>query len=261
MYEEGDWSVKGHFQAALEDNDPIFWEKESGEYTLCVLALVSIFTCISQNVTEIVEEDESQPRAYDLHQGQPGLTQPAQQSVADYKGDLVHIFGIPSHLLRDHGKNEGGLLLYYKKYKACLAAISTSGRMAAAGEWNIRKPSDTKIVELFVGKTMWHDTLKRLFSRLPKYPKMHKWLNEEADALPALDLWGDERASYTFSDLEKWMNEKDRKSAAKGKGKAKEIVKGKKKGDGSNNDSDDSDDDEKKKKKKKKKKKNINHEF
>ncbi|KAK2465051.1 hypothetical protein APHAL10511_003127, partial [Amanita phalloides] len=114
VYEEGDWSVKGCFQTALEDNDPIFWEKESGEYSLCVAL-----------------EDEGQPRTYDFHQGQvsgtPALTQAAQQPVADYKSDLVHIFGIPTHLLRDYGKNEGGLLLYYKKYKACLAALATSG--------------------------------------------------------------------------------------------------------------------------------------
>ena len=40
VYEEGDWSVKGRFKAALEDNDPIFWEQVNGEYSLFV-ALVS----------------------------------------------------------------------------------------------------------------------------------------------------------------------------------------------------------------------------
>jgi hypothetical protein len=40
VYEEGEWSIKGRFQAALEDNDEISWEKEKGEYTLFI-AVVS----------------------------------------------------------------------------------------------------------------------------------------------------------------------------------------------------------------------------
>ena len=43
MYEEGEWSVKGHFEAALENNEPIVWDEENGEHRLLV-ALVSTYS-------------------------------------------------------------------------------------------------------------------------------------------------------------------------------------------------------------------------
>ena len=42
VYEEGEWNVKGCFQAALEDNDDISWGNENGEYNL-LIAIVSIY--------------------------------------------------------------------------------------------------------------------------------------------------------------------------------------------------------------------------
>jgi hypothetical protein len=186
----------------------------------------------------------------------PKPIQLAHKSESDYRDELVHIFGIPNHLLRDSSKVEGGLQLYYKKYQTCIEALSTSERMANAGEWVIRKPSETEVVELFIGKTMWHSHFKKMFSRVPKYPEMQRWLNDEEDALPAIDIWGEEKSSYTFKDLSAWMEKEDNKARKKGKGKAKEVYKGKKKGRrvDTSSDSDEFSEDEKKKKKKKKKK-------
>ena len=176
-------------------------------------------------------------------------TEPAQQP-ADYKAELVHIFNISKHLLRDFSKNEG-LHLYYKKYQACLRALSASERMASQGEWDVRRPSETEIIELFVGKTMWHGHLKKTFSRVPRYPDMLQWLNQEEDALPDIEIWGEEKSSYTFKDLKAWLDEKDHNATVKDKGKGKERYRKETR----NDDSDDSDSDEKKKKKKKKQEK------
>ena len=192
--------------------------------------------------------------------GGPTPIKPAQKSEAGYKAELVEIFNIPKNLLRDSGKTEG-LHLYYQKYRACIKALSVSERMARDGEWLIRKPSETEIVELFVGKTMWHSHLKKFFSRVPKYPELLKWLKEEEDALPTIDIWGEDKTSFTFTDLKAWMDkaeEENNRVQGKGKGKAREDnKKGKKKGkkDDSDSDSDDSDKNKNKDKKKKKKKK------
>ncbi|KAF8332958.1 hypothetical protein F5887DRAFT_893932 [Amanita rubescens] len=40
VYEEGNWSVKGRFDMALEIDDPVTWANEAGEYCLFV-ALVN----------------------------------------------------------------------------------------------------------------------------------------------------------------------------------------------------------------------------
>jgi hypothetical protein len=144
----------------------------------------------------------------------------------------VHIFQIPDHLLRDSDKIERGLHLYYKKYKACLSALSLSESMASAGKWAIRKPSDTEVVELFIGKTMWHDKLKKTFSRVSKYPEMLKWLNEEEDGLPDIDVWGEEKTLFTFKDLKSWLDDKDmtvKRRMDKGKAREEEKMEKKKK--------------------------------
>ena len=41
VYEEGNWSVKGRFKTALEEDEPIVWGKEGGEYSIFV-ALVKV---------------------------------------------------------------------------------------------------------------------------------------------------------------------------------------------------------------------------
>ena len=139
------------------------------------------------------------------------------------------LLNIPSHLLRDSSRSDAGLHLYYNKYQACLKALSVSESMDAAGAWEIKKPSDTETVELFIGKTMWHDHLKKQFSRVPKYPEMLQWLNDEEDVLPDIELWGEEKTSYNFKDLKNWLDDKDKRGKVKGKGKAKEDENDKKK--------------------------------
>lgn len=44
VYEEGNWSVKGRFDTALQVDDPILWDNEAGEYSL-IVALVRICLC------------------------------------------------------------------------------------------------------------------------------------------------------------------------------------------------------------------------
>ncbi|KAK2459267.1 hypothetical protein APHAL10511_008716 [Amanita phalloides] len=220
IYEEGNWSVKGHFDAAVEDDDSIVWERESGEYSLLVA----------------LDEDKSidKPKTFEGKSFGTSLTQSApkwkgktsdalaaKKLDADYRDQLIHILNIPADLLRVSDRVEGGLQLYYKKYQTCIQALSTAESMTSAGEWAIRRPSDTEIVELFIGKTMWHSHLKKIFPKVPKYPEMQKWLNEEEDALPTIDIWGEEKNSFSFKDLVVWMEEEDNKVKRKGKGKAK----------------------------------------
>jgi hypothetical protein len=113
--------------------------------------------------------------------------------------------------------------------------------MGSAGEWgSIRRPSETEIVELFIGKTMWHSHFRRIFPRVPNYPDMLKWLREDDDAPASIDIWGEERTSVALKELREWMDSEDRKFSDKGKGKAKvEYKKGKK---GGRKDSEDSED-------------------
>lgn len=125
-----------------------------------------------------------------------GASKPSQAHTKlagdDYRDELIHIFDIPKHLLRD-AHDQGGVKLYYEKYKACIQAISTAVNMEKTGEWVIRRPTETEIVHLFIGKTMWHDHFTKVFPKVPKYPEMQKWLNGHEDAMSTFDIWGREK--------------------------------------------------------------------
>ena len=122
-------------------------------------------------------------------------------------------------------------------------AISVSVQMAINGGWKIRRPTETEIVELFVGKTMWHNKVKKNFSKVSNYPLMMEWLKDDEGALPDIEVWGEEKSVYYFSDLESWIEAKTKEAKLKGKGKAKGKAK-----------EDDSDSERKTKKKKEAKK-------
>ncbi|KAF8344786.1 hypothetical protein F5887DRAFT_885727 [Amanita rubescens] len=181
-----------------------------------------------------------------------------------YRDELIVIFCIPKHLQRD--AQDGEVKLYYQKYKACIQAFLTAEEMASAEEWVIRRPTETEIVHLFIGKTMWHKDFTKIFPQVSKYPEMKKWLNDDEDAMSTIDIWGREKASFNFQDFRRWIVEEDNRINKKGKGKAQTTYKkGKKKSgkddsDDSDSDSDSDSDDGDKKKKKKKKKKKINEE-
>jgi hypothetical protein len=180
-------------------------------------------------------------------------TEAALKSEAEYKEYLVLTFDIPKHLLREN--SEGGPHVNYRKYKACLKALSVAESMTAAGEWgDVRRPSETEIVELFIGKTMWHSHFKRIFGRVPQYPQLQKWLNEDEDGPSTIDIFGEEKSSIKFKDLKDWMDTEDRRIHEKGKGKEKVENKKGRKGEDSK-DSGDSDKDKKRRKKKKSKSK------
>ncbi len=130
--------------------------------------------------------------------------------------------------------------------------------MTCNGTWTIKRPTETGVVELFVGKTMWHQKVRKYFSKVAQYPMMLEWLKDEEGALPDIDVWGEEKSSYTFTDLAKWMDNRDREVRAKGKAKSqvqhggsKETVKAK--GKAKIKDDGGSEDDKKSKKKGKRK--------
>jgi hypothetical protein len=157
---------------------------------------------------------------------QPPVSLPAAQSGTHSKTELLTILNIPLQLVRDPGnpdRSESGLRLNYRKYQACINAIQTLASMVTAGKWSGRRPSETELVELFASKSMWHSHFKKLFSRVPQYPQMQKWLKGEEDAPDDYDIWGVEKTNYTFKDLSTWLEEKERK----GKGKAAKEKKGK----------------------------------
>jgi hypothetical protein len=132
------------------------------------------------------------------------------------KEAILTLLGIPTSL-SDH--SDHGLHISYEKYKAHLVATQTYERMVSDGSWTGRKLSAVDFIELFVSKSFWHSHVKKCFSKVSNYPVMAEWLANGDDRLSDFDVWGMEKSSYTFKDLEEYYEQTAHRAKKKGKGK------------------------------------------
>ena len=144
------------------------------------------------------------------------MPQPTTTGVDFDREAIFSQLGIPSHLgdCTDHG-----VIIAYQKYKAQLQASQTYERMLVDGSWVGAKLSAVDIIQLFVSKSFWHYHYKRLFPRVSSHPLLVEWLENAPDGPSNLELWGFERPSYNFKDLEAYLDRK------RDKGKGKKVVK------------------------------------
>ena len=142
------------------------------------------------------------------------------------KGALIAALETPIHLTVRDG--DASLQFAYRKYKAYLEAQRLLDSKCVEGKWLGKKPTNTEVVELFVGKSMFYQYYRRGFGNINDFPKMVEWLEGGEGAPSDLEVWGMERSTYTFSDLFEYCEvHKDGK-----------VKKGKKKDDGGENKAD-----------------------
>jgi len=167
------------------------------------------------------------------------VTTSTSSPVDSFKSQLISLLGIPAHLVT--GSRDVSLPVAYQKFKAFLLACETLKGMVGNGTWTIRKPTQIELMELFVSKSFYHSHFRPNFTKVAEYPEMVKWLEGQLDVV-AVDVWGFQRESYSFSDLKVWLenggkwesdyddDEEDKvMKRGKGKGRAKDLDKGKRK--------------------------------
>ena len=111
------------------------------------------------------------------------------------------------------------LQLAYRKYKAYLEAQRKLESKVNKGTWVGKKPTNTDLVELFVGKSMFYQYYKKGFGNINDFPIMMEWLEGGEGAPSDLDVWGVERTTYTFADLFKYFEDEEDAKGKKGKKK------------------------------------------
>jgi len=114
-------------------------------------------------------------------------------------------------------KSDGGLRQAYAKYKAYLQACQTYSEMKSNKSWVGDILNGADLIQLFISKSFFHSHYKKYFSKVSNYPDLVDWLEGDPGAPPDKDLWGEEKASYTFKDLEAFLEECERKKKKKGK--------------------------------------------
>lgn len=137
---------------------------------------------------------------------------PAESDASSLKKAILLQLGISPEL---SDRTEGGLRHAYEKYVAYLQACKTYGEMMANKSWVGEKLTAVDLIELFVSKSYFHSHYKKFFSKVSNYPDLADWLEGSPDAPSDVDIWGEEKGSYHFKDLERFMEEHDRKMKMK----------------------------------------------
>jgi len=152
--------------------------------------------------------------------------------LVSYYNELMQHLDIPSSLVE---RSERSLRFSYQKYKAFLIAVKTLDAKWKNGVLPYeRKPSQEHIIETMQSKTFWYDYIRKYFSKVGEYPDMVAWLENSDDAPSDLEVWGVEKKSYSFGDLDEYLksggvglSEKKKEEKSKGKEKVGSSKKGK----------------------------------
>ena len=116
-----------------------------------------------------------------------------------------------------------GLCSAYQKFKAITKATPTVVGLARDAEWKAQFgdtdpwiPTIGHFIDIFVANTQFYQFWKPLFSKAQEYPEMKDWLNQHKDWLSTQELWNeDSKHTLTFTDLKRWLEEKDREADIK----------------------------------------------
>jgi len=133
---------------------------------------------------------------------------PGDPGLNSFKKEILIQLGVSPDL---SDRSDGGLRQAYEKYKAYLQASKTYGEMMSNKSWVGDKLTGADIIQLFVSKSFFHSHYKKFFSKVSNYPDLVDWLEGNPGAPSDEVLWGEEKASYTFKDLETFLEEHGRK--------------------------------------------------
>ena len=197
------WELKGRFSNAVRMAEPLPWVKDDqGKWS------VTIHAETPSSVSGPSATASLQPSAL-----------PSNDS-GSLQMQILALLNIPESLTT-RGRS-GDLRLAYAKYLAVLQAKTDMQKMMVDGTWTLGKVSADTLIELFVSKTVWYTYYAKLFPRVAKYSNLKQWLENDLNAQSSHDIWGVEKAVYTFQDLKGLLEFWDARSKRKEKRKLKE---------------------------------------
>lgn len=193
------WDLRGRFNAALDDVEPLNWVTQGN---MPVLALAM---------------DTSQDTAVETA---PSVT------------GLAARLAIPAHYLTHI--SHPSLHVAYERYKACMEAQDRLDTMVSLGNWTGKVPIREDIINLFAKRSTWYNYYCKAFGNIADdYPDLFKFLERTDDAPSAQDLFG-RKSTYTYTDIfdyrarcDDGWNRQKRKDDNRGEGSSKQVKKAK----------------------------------
>lgn len=223
------WSLRGRFNEALNDPDPVEWDAAAdGTLTLSIMSDLGIDTVNQiQSVSSI--SGPSSASSGNVQQSEQSTSMTWDKGLKPFNIQIATIMGITPGSTK---RTKSNLQEAYTKYLAVLKLITEVKQHIAAGTWPIaQEPHVNDMVEVFVAKSSWYSYYTKLFPQCSSNPLLLKWLQGEADDSETNKVWGGQ--SPTFANLmtllelsDKGSNtasgSKERKTKDKGKGKDKD---------------------------------------
>jgi hypothetical protein len=133
---------------------------------------------------------------------------------------IVTTLKIPLALL-DRSKRD--IRFAYAKYQGIHDAMRQINQMASAGSWTQKVPINDDFIEVFCSKSNYFRYYKKSFSHVSEHSAMQKWLQNNEDSPPDLEVW--DSMKPTFENLQTILEEA---KGGKRKGSKKEKGKGSK---------------------------------
>lgn len=195
VQEDGIWTLKGRYSNALRITEDLPWVKDDQGLWSVTLQAEDL-------------QAESSPKEGDGGFLPSGiLARPSRvsaQTSTALQEQLRVILNIPESLTTRGRGND--LRLAYAKYKGVLKARTDMQQMKVDGTWTLGNVSTDTLIEMFVSKTVWYTYYTKLFPRVAKWLDLLKWMDNEPDAKSSYDIWGSEKASYSFQELKELLN-------------------------------------------------------
>jgi len=88
------------------------------------------------------------------------------------------------------------------------------------------KSLNDHIIETMQSKTYWYEYTCKYFSKVGAHPEMVAWLENNEGVPTDLEVWGVEKKSYSFGDLDAYLKKGvggEKQSYKKGMGKKKAV--------------------------------------
>lgn len=105
-----------------------------------------------------------------------------------------------------------GLRFAWTKYMACSKTLRQAAALYSSGAWPVDLPAynTTSIIEIFIGKSTWHDNYVHFKTVETSAPDMVKWLDlEHSTEKEDKKIWGFNHSSYGFGHLAEWLKTHD----------------------------------------------------
>jgi hypothetical protein len=192
VLDQQQWSIMGHYNVVVEDDEDVVWEKDEGGHVTHILlendcdhvVASAIPPSFHQRSASLGSHSGSVPRSSSVASGS---RVPFIKSNAPLAGNLSEPIGGPSKLSKEDkdllleylgidtdlpSLGPPGLCSAYQKFKAITNATPKVMELARDAEWKAQFgdthpwiPTIVHFIDIFVAKTQFYQFWKPLFSR------------------------------------------------------------------------------------------------